>query len=222
MNETSYPAQAPAQAQPERTSGAIGIGGSMAEALGGIASVALAIIALVGVIPKELTAIATIVLGAAFFCEGGTIAAAYRQLLSRWGVARQGSFSGGMTVEFMAGVAGIVLGILALFLNFGATLLGAASIVFGAAMLLSSQALSRVSWLSASYKAEPQVQEFARESATASAGGQILVGLAAIVLGILAVAGLNSMILIEVSVLCLGVGVLLVGTVFGSGLASAK
>src|SRR5579862_8688911 len=149
MNGTSYPAQAPAQAQPERTSWAVGIGGSMAEALGGIASVALAIIALVGVIPKELTAIATIVLGAAFFCEGGTIAAAYRQLLSGWGVARQGSFSGGMTVEFMAGVAGIVLGILALFLNFGATLLGAASIVFGAAMLLSSQALSRVSWLSA-------------------------------------------------------------------------
>jgi hypothetical protein len=91
----------------------------------------LAILALVGILPRELTSVAAIAVGAAFFCEGGTLAAAYRRTLSR-SVIRAG-----ITAEFLAGLAGIVLGILALFLDLTMSLLGAAIIVFGATMLLS-------------------------------------------------------------------------------------
>ena len=167
-------------------------GGSMAEAVGGVAAIVLAILALVGIIPRELVPIATIVIGAAFFCEGGTMAAAYRRTLSR------GTAGGGITVEFLAGLAGIVLGILALFLNLTTSLLGAALIVLGAAMLLSIRL--------------PGVTS---EAASTPDGSQVLIGLAAVVLGILALAGLGSMVLIEVGLLCLGVGVLTAGTFHG-------
>jgi hypothetical protein len=199
-------------------------GGSLAEALGGVATVILAILALVGVVPKELAAIATIVLGGAFFCEGGTLAAGYRRVLSRTqGATEIGS---GMSVEFLAGLTGIVLGILALFLNFTPALLGAAVIVFGAATLLSSRTISRLAGATAGTMREGQTiqgswQEFAADAVSASAGSQVLIGVAAIVLGIISLAGQSSTVLIEVALLTLGFGVMMVGSLYGSSFAKS-
>jgi hypothetical protein len=195
-------------------------GGSIAEALGGVAAVVLAILALVGIAPTLLAAIATIVLGAAFFCEGGTIAAGYRRVLS--GFENRIDMSGGMTVEFLAGLTGIVLGILAFFTNFTGALLGSAVIVFGAAMLLSSRTISRLAWSSARpADGQSSWQQVAGEAASASAGSQVMIGLGAIVLGILALAGLTSAVLINVALLSLGFGVMMVGTLFGSSLSGS-
>ena len=70
MNGTSetYPAQA--QPRDRSWSSKAVAGGGVAEALGGIAVIVLAIVSLARIIPVELAAIASIVLGAAFFCEG--------------------------------------------------------------------------------------------------------------------------------------------------------
>jgi hypothetical protein len=187
-------------------------GGSVAEALGGVGTIVLAILALLGIVPKELTAIATIVLGAAFFCEGGTVAAGYRRAMPR--PEGRVDLSGATTVEFLAGLTGIVLGILALFVNFTPALLGSAVIVFGAATLLSSRTVSRLS-------GPVGGQDIAAEAISASAGSQIMIALGAIVLGILALAGLASAVLIEVALLILGFAVMMVGALYGTSLASS-
>jgi hypothetical protein len=200
MNAASetYPTQAQTGTMANWSLGAI-TGGSVAETVGGIAAVVLTILALLKVIPVELTAIAAIVVGAALFCEGGTIASAYRRALFRGGQSQTtAEIGGGITVEFLAGLAGLVLGILALFLNVGATLLAAAVIVLGAAMLVSSRL--------------PTGRD---EAAATPANGQAMIGLAAVILGILAFGSASSIVLIEVALLCLGVGVLMTGSFHG-------
>ncbi len=116
-----------------------------------------------------------------------------------------------MSVEFLAGMAGIVLGILALFVTAANYLLAPAVIVFGAAMLLSTRTLSRLSWMEASSNTAGS-QEFV----AGATGGHLLIGLAAIVLGILALVGLSPIILIDVAFICLGFGVLVVGSAYGT------
>ena len=84
----------------------------------------------------------------------------------------------------------------------------------GAATLLSSRTVARLSGSVVGL-------DIAAEAVSASAGSQIMIALAAIVLGILALAGLASAVLIEVALLILGFAVLMVGALYGSSLASS-
>lgn len=163
-------------------------GGSMMEAIGAIATMALAIVGLAGVLVPTMSAIATIVVGAAFLLEGGSFGAA--QFSSRATEFESASSSVGAT--FLGGVAGIVLGILALLGISAQTLLSVALIVYGATFLLSGMA---------------QAGSFAT-----TAGGNTLVGLGAAVLGILAVVGLSPTVLVLVGLLALGAGALFSGS----------
>ena len=195
------------------------------EAIGGIAAVVLAVIGLAGALPPDnMAAISTILIGASLLFEGGTMAASYRQLLNNLEGSGAGSadVGGAVTVEFLAGAAGIVLGILAL-LGISATVLISASVIaFGAAFLLSSSSTASLStlWASSVYRRE-EARMVAREAASAGVGGQVLAGLAAIVLGILALLGINPPILNLVALLSLGVFVVLNGTALGSRSMSA-
>jgi hypothetical protein len=166
-------------------------GGSMMEAVGAIATMALAIIGLAGILSPSMAAIATIVLGASLVIEGGSFGAA------------QASAAAGTEFEardtsaaFLGGVAGIVLGILALLGLAQMTLLAVAIIALGASFLLSG---------------------FGQGSAFgAGAGGHALVGLGAVVLGILAVVGLSPLVLILAALLALGAGALFSGSAQGT------
>src|ERR1051326_190305 len=91
-------------------------GAAVMESLGALATIALAIVGLTGTIATTVAAIATIVLGAAVWIEGGRFAARYRTELSREG-AEVGIFqqSESLCAEFLGGLSGLVLGILALF-----------------------------------------------------------------------------------------------------------
>ena len=158
----------------------------MGEATGSVAVIALAIAALAGVRSALFAAIATIVLGAAVLIEGGVLAGA--EMIER------GEFA---TTEFLGGLTGVVLGILALVGVAPASLLSVAIIVFGATLLFSRMAGG----------------EF---------GGRVLVGIAAIVLGILAVVGLNQVILVSVALLALGTMELTDGLENGARMAAAN
>jgi len=157
-------------------------GSSITEAIGAIGAVVLSIIGLAGVLSNLMAAIATIVVGAAILIVG------LRRLPS--------PRARGFTTEFFAGVAGIVLGILALFGTFTQTLLAVALIVFGASFLLGGFEFWQ--W--------PGVQggEGEAEMVGFGSGGHVLVGLGALVLGILAVIGLSPLTLILVGLLCIG------------------
>jgi hypothetical protein len=136
--------------------------GGIADAIGGLATVVLAIIGLAGVRPEALIAIAVIVFGVALLIQGGAMLSEFAGTM----------FPSGSTTMSMQ--------------QFGASSLSAVFLA-GAALI-------------------------ANEMASGSAGVQSLAGLTAIVLGILAVVGLNQPVLQLSALIVLGAALVLTGS----------
>jgi hypothetical protein len=205
----------------EETSAEVLTGGSLAEAVCGIAAIVLAIVGLAGMYPIYLGSIAAIVVGVGLVLEGGAIGSRFSRLLGeiigpRFSIAELG---GGMTAEFLSGATGIVLGILALLGIVSVPLLSVAAIVFGGALLLGAGATASLNCLIVEhhYHAHEAARRVAGAMVSGATGAQVLVGLAAVVLGIVALTGLYPLTLSLVAFLAVG------GAVTISGLAlSAK
>lgn len=193
--------------------------GGLADAIGGIATIVLAIIALAGVHPEVILPIAVIVFGAALLIQGGTMLSEYASIIFPAGAAGAPSEQigvGSLSTLFLVGVAGIVLGILALLGIETGVLSAIAVIAFGSALLLSSNSVRNLYMLqssaSRSAASHSGTELLAGEMASGSAGVQMLAGLAAIVLGILAVIGINQNILLLAALIILGATVILTGS----------
>ena len=158
--------------------------GALCEFIGAVATLALAIAGLAGVFSERLAAIAVIVLGAAIWIEGGVFMTS--EATEDGAGARAPEWSGGLGAEFLGGLCGIVLGILALLGVVPMILLSVAVLVFGAAFLLSN----RTGFVSSS---------------------QSMFGLAGLTLGLLAVCGLSPLTLVLVALVCLGASALFNG-----------
>jgi hypothetical protein len=198
--------------------------GSAVEALGGAGVVVLTILGLAGVLPTVLVAIATIALGAALVFEGGAIGARYSKLLSETGASPAGAveIGGGMTAEFFGGAAGITLGLLALLNVAPGTLTAAAVIVFGGALLFGSGTTARLNSMEVASAEEHRIRREVWHAAMAgTTGAQVLVGIAGIVLGILALVSISPLMLTLVGLLALGACVLLSGSLVGSAMMAA-
>jgi hypothetical protein len=118
--------------------------GGFADAIGGLATVVLAIIGLAGVHQPLLVAIAVIVFGVALMIQGGAMLSEYAGIIFPSGAkAPAAGQLGGSNLSsvFLAGGAGIIFGILALLGIEAAGLTAIALIVFGAALVLSSNAV---------------------------------------------------------------------------------
>ena len=114
--------------------------GGLVDALGGIATIVLAIIGLSGVKPEILLSIATIVFGAAMLIQGGAMLSEFAQIETT-PEADVPASGGGLSALFLVGVAGIVLGILAL-MGIRPTILTAIAVIaFGAALVISTPAV---------------------------------------------------------------------------------
>jgi hypothetical protein len=193
--------------------------GGLADAIGGIATIVLAIIALSGVHPEVILPIAVIVFGAALLIQGGTMLSEYASIIFPAGAAGASTEQmgvGSLSTLFLVGVAGIVLGILALLGIETGVLSAIAVIAFGSGLLLSSNAVRSLYMMqsSANRSAAPRAgtELLAGEMASGSAGVQMLAGLAAIVLGILAVVGIKGDILLLAALIVLGATVILTGS----------
>lgn len=203
--------------------------GGLADAIGGIATIVLAIIALTGEHPEVILSVAVIVFGASLLVQGGTMLSEYAGVIFPAGSATASSEQygvGSLSTLFLVGVAGIVLGILALLGLQTAILTAAAVIAFGAALLLSSNSVRNLYMLqssasrSAAARAGSELtgtpragtELLAGEMASGSAGIQMLAGLAAIVLGILSVVGINQNVLMLAALIVLGATVILTGS----------
>ncbi len=195
----------------------------MAETIGGAGAVVLAILALAGLLPAYLAAIATIAVGAALLFEGAAVAGRYRDLLKRVSEneIQATELGGGVSAESLGGLAGIALGILALLGVAPMALMSVAMIVLGGALLLSAGATSRLNHLQMRKNTSPMAQMVAREAVSTAAGTQVLAGAGAIVLGILAVQGIAALVLVDVAALALGASVLLSGTALGGKMIAA-
>ena len=170
-------------------------GGAAVEAVGGLAVAVLSILGLAGLASESLAAITGIIFGIAMFAEGVAIATEYSGLYARVSGGLMGAveLGGGMTVEIMAGGAAIVLGVLAVVGIAPLYLLPALVITGGASLLLTAGALQRLNSLKVSAAETPELaQRIMRVVTSSAAGGQMLAGVAAIVLGIVALASLPA------------------------------
>lgn len=187
--------------------------GGFVDALGGIAAIVLAIIGLAGVHPEVLVSIATIVFGAALLIQGGTMLSEFAMDVTPEGSSAVSG--GGLSALFLVGVAGIVLGVLALLGVHTAMLTSVAVIAFGGALAISSSAvwhlLTSRSVATQFQSRSPVLRLMASEVAAGSAVVQAMGGLAVIVLGILAVSGTFTVPLTLIALLVSGAAILLTG-----------
>lgn len=194
--------------------------GGFVDALGGVATIVLAVVGLAGVKSEMMAAIATIVFGVALLVEGGAMLSEYANIVFPSG-SRSASienFGGaGLSAHFLVGAAGIVLGVLALLGIQSVILTSIALIAFGAAMVLSSNSVWKLHQLKRTMlpvdgQSISGTAILANEMASESAGALSLAGLAGIVLGILAVAGLNPIVLTLAALIALGATLVLTGS----------
>lgn len=188
--------------------------GGFVDALGGIATIVLAIIGLSGVKPDVLVSIATIVFGGALLIQGGAMLSEFAQ--TEVTPDSSASSGGGLSALFLVGIGGIVLGVLAL-LGLHATMLTSiAAIAFGSALVISSSAVWQLLTSRSvvmRFQGRPAMVRFiASEVAAGSAGVQAMGGLAVIVLGILAVCGILTGPLTLIALLVAGASILLTGS----------
>ena len=198
----------------------------LSESVAAIAVIVLAILGLANVAAAAMAAIATIVVGAALLLMGAQMVGEFTHLASSIGAATSASTSwmGGLSLEFLAGGAGIVLGILALFSNTPA-LTPAALIVFGGTLLLNGSVMTRRAVIAPSPATSPQdatAAAIAAQMAELAGGGQILIGIAALVLGILALIPIHGAVLTLVGLLAVGASLLMSGAAGSGVMASAK
>ncbi|MDE2474705.1 MAG: hypothetical protein KGO48_06635 [Alphaproteobacteria bacterium] len=203
----------------ERDTLRIETGGSIAEAVGGIAVSVLAIISLAETTPSlVLIPIAVIVLGIALLAEGSTIAAEFSRFMGATvDASPAGNMqTGGITLEFLAGIGLVVLGILSLIGIATETLVAVSVIAAGAAMVLRSGMLLEMSDLHFQMSGLSDGQRrLARSSASGVVSVQVLCGIAAVVLGILALTTVHFSPLLFGEI---GLLVLAGAITFGSGL----
>ena len=189
--------------------------GGVIDAIGGIATAVIAIVGLTGFHTGLMAGIATIVFGAAMLIQGGTLLSEYAVVMPVVPAAAESGGDGGLSVMFLAGVGGIVLGILALVGIAAAALTSIAVIAFGAALVLSSSSVRHLFVLQSAARrvtSRSGTEMLAGEMASGSAGVQLLTGLAVIVLGILSVAGARPPVLTLTGLLILGVTFIMTGS----------
>jgi len=180
---------------------------SLPELVAGLAVVVLTILGLASVSPAFLVEIATIVFGVGLLLYGSATLSEVGRVFVNSGSSSAGAagVASGWSIILLAGVAGIVLGILALLGVSSIQLVAIAVIAFGAALLISSNANMRLRILAgAGTNTDAAIEKLVRDTAADTAGLQTMTGLSAIVLGILALSGFAPTTLVLIALLGLG------------------
>ncbi|ADJ27336.1 hypothetical protein [Nitrosococcus watsonii] len=200
------------------------VGGSITAAAGGVATIILSILGLVHIEPLLMAPIAAIVMGTGLLSESGALAAEYSEILSktrqnRW---RKVEFGSGFSAEMLAGIAVITLGILSLLNLEPLVLLPVSVIALGVCLLLSTGTKALLNSMRLEIPENHRKAEMVAHTTLRGAiWVQLVVGLVAIVLGILALAGWVPPILTLVAMLAIGTSILLSGAAVSARMLSA-
>jgi len=174
------------------------------ELVASLAVIVLAIYGLAGA-PSSFLGITTIVFGVALLLFGGEAMATIHRQVGRRSQTLAMTAMGGWSTVFLAGFAGIVLGVLALLDIAATSLVSIALIVFGGAFLISSRAARNLqAFVLNSMEADPSMRQFAEDVSMDATGLQMMAGVTAIILGILAITGIDQTVLVFVGLLELG------------------
>lgn len=190
-------------------------GGSITEAVAGAGAVVLAILGLADILPGYMAAIATIAIGVALLAEGSAVAARWSRLMEEVSGSRartRAESSGGVGAEIFGGIAGIVLGVLSLLGVLPMVLIPIALLVFGGSLLIGSSTAADLSAIGVAEELGDRRAQLAREATMAATGAHVLVGVAAIVLGIIALVGMSPLSVSLVGLLALGAAILFSGS----------
>jgi hypothetical protein len=199
----------------------------LSESAAALAVIVLAVLGLLDIAPAAMLAVATIVVGAAILLQGAAAVAEYSRWLAAGSpvAALSSAWGGGVTLDFVTGGVGIILGILALF---GSTpvLTAAALIVFGGTLLLNGAVTARQSIMTGAPATQLAPQDQAAELVATqisdvASGAQVMIGIAAIVLGILALMPGHGAALTLVGLLAVGASVLVTGMSTGGLIVTA-
>jgi hypothetical protein len=186
--------------------------------MAGLAAMVLAIVGLMGILSVTLASVCLITIAAALLIEGGSVATRAYRFAARGAPVRDvpAEVAGGLSSELLAALAGMALGILALVGVDPYVLLPVGVIVVGVGLMFGSAAISRVNSLAIGGAEPPGPRgEILRESVYAASGAHVLVGLAALVLGIVALLGNVPITLTLVAELVLGGTIVLSGAAIG-------
>lgn len=190
-----------------------GAGRGMVATFGGIALIVLTIVALAHINPGLLGAVALIVAGILLLFRGAALSSQFAKVLGTAGVNTGGS---GGSVGLLAGIAAIVLGILAAIGLAPDTLVAVGIIVAGAAFITSASLANRMAAFRINASdADDGTKRAAEEMLSGGANAQRLAGVAAVVLGILALVNLAPSILVLVALLSLGATELMSASALG-------
>lgn len=187
-------------------------GGSSIETLGGLVAL---VVTLAGfsALPFQMAGVAVIALGFALFAQGIAITSRWRDAARRLAKSRGPRpelIGSGVSVEMFAGLVGIVLGILALSGVQPLSLLPSAAIVFGGALLLGGAVQPDLVYLAP--ERNPKVARMTYGAIQTSGGVMVLVGVASVVLGILALLEVGpTLALTLIALLSLGVALSFAG-----------
>ena len=206
------PRHIPIETEEDRKTVQIFAGGSSVETLGGLAAAVLAIIGLSGYYSLTMLGVACIATGLALLAHGGSIAARWRQVLQRLEGDQydRSELIGGIGTEVFGGAVGLALGVLALANIYPYVLLPVAAVVFGGSLLLGGAAQPELEELVPEY--DPRYRRFTRDAIQASGGVMVMVGIAAAVLGILALLAVGPILTLTlVGMLCVGGALVLAG-----------
>jgi hypothetical protein len=199
--------------------------GLLTEGAAGIAAIVLAIIALAGISAGALAAIVTIVIGVGLVVQAFNAAAEMSRATSVGGSigttvatapGQSGDLGGEVMVDVAAGITGIVLGILGLVGVNAPHLIPAALIVFGGSLILSGavSAQGRTSSATVVSASGMQQGQVVYQSSAAASGFEILVGFAAVILGILTLVLQMNWVLVLAGFIAIGACLLLVSASF--------
>ena len=167
---------------------------STSEVLAGAAVIVVAILGLAGLAPIHMMSTGVIALGAAFLLEGAV------NLTETWGdvpvggdtTTKRVSLTNDVSAELLAGVAGGVLGILALIGVVPQILSACAILLFGACLLVSDRLVARTRETFVECTEKPGAIEVRPQTGTNS-GPRPLVALVVIVLGLMATVNIAPM-----------------------------
>lgn len=198
-------------------------GGSLAESFAAGIAIVLAIIGLSGTLANYMLPVAVLIMGVAFLIEGGAITLRYSKLLAEASHDRleKSEIGVGVSSEYFGGVVGVVLGIISLLGHAPMVLLPVACIAFGATLMLSSGMVLRLNALEIDGAKESQrFKRIAGEITKAATGMELLLGISAIILGIIALTGTFTFVLSLVAVLLVGTSGFVTGASVTTKMAS--
>jgi hypothetical protein len=193
---------------------------SVFDAAAGTIVTVLAIVGLSGAAPRTMAALSFIGVGIAFVVEAAGTARRSQAMAPSASPVRA-EITASVLTQVFTGVAGFVLGLLALLGVGSFVMLAFASVAFGIALLFGTGAAVQVDTVAANLDPS-QTRRVIHEAVVGASGARILLAVESGVLGLLALAGVESVTLLLTAGLSLGVGVLLGAVSLGDRLRSSS